>query len=93
MIVRHALRNALVPTITVLAQDFGFLIGGIVAIETIFAYPGLGRLLIFALQRQDLPLMQAAILVLTAVFCLANLAADLLYGVVNPRIRYGGAVG
>ena len=88
----HALRNALVPTITVLAQDFGFLIGGIVAIETIFAYPGLGRLLIFALQRQDLPLMQAAILVLTAVYCLANLAADLLYGVANPRIRYGGAV-
>ena len=93
VIIRHALRNALVPTITVLAQDFGFLIGGIIAIETIFAYPGLGRLLIFALQRQDLPLMQAAILVLTAVFCLANLAADLLYGVVNPRIRYGGAVG
>ena len=92
VIVRHALRNALLPTITVLAQDFGFLIGGIVAIETIFAYPGLGRLLIFALQRQDLPLMQAAILVLTAVFCLANLGADLLYGVVNPRIRYGGAV-
>jgi peptide/nickel transport system permease protein len=92
VIVRHALRNALVPTITVLAQDFGFLIGGIVAIETIFAWPGLGRLLIFALQRQDLPLMQAAILVLTAVFCLANLMADLLYGVANPRIRYGGAV-
>lgn len=92
VIVRHALRNALIPTITVLAQDFGFLIGGIVAIETVFAYPGLGRLLIFALQRQDLPLMQAAILVLTAVYCLANLAADLLYGVANPRIRYGGAV-
>jgi peptide/nickel transport system permease protein len=92
VIVRHALRNALLPTITVLAQDFGFLIGGIVAIETVFAYPGLGRLLIFALQRQDLPLMQAAILVLTAVFCVANLAADLLYGVVNPRIRHGGAV-
>jgi peptide/nickel transport system permease protein len=92
VIVRHALRNALVPTITVLAQDFGFLIGGIVAIETVFAYPGLGRLLIFALQRQDLPLMQAAILVLTAVFSLANLCADLLYGVANPRIRHGSAV-
>ena len=92
VIVRHALRNALLPTITVLAQDFGFMIGGIVAIETIFAYPGLGRLLIFALQRQDLPLMQAAILVLTGVFCVANLVADLLYGVANPRIRHGGAV-
>jgi len=92
VILRHALRNALLPTITVLAQDFGFLIGGIVAVETVFAYPGLGRLLIFSLQRQDLPLMQAAILVLTAVYCLANLAADLLYGVVNPRIRYGASI-
>jgi len=89
VITRHALRNALLPTITVLAQDFGFLIGGIVAVEAIFAYPGLGRLLIFSLERQDLPLMQSAILVLTAVYCLANLGADLLYGVFNPRIRYG----
>ena len=81
VILRHALRNALLPSITVLAQDFGFLIGGIVAVETVFAYPGLGQLLIFSMQRQDLPLMQAAILVLTAVYCLAN-----------PRIRYGGAL-
>jgi peptide/nickel transport system permease protein len=92
VILRHALRNALIPSITVLAQDFGFLIGGIVAVETVFAYPGLGRMLVEALQRQDLPVMQAAILVLTGVFCLANLTADLLYGVVNPRIRYGAAV-
>jgi peptide/nickel transport system permease protein len=93
VILRHALRNALIPSITVLAQDFGFLIGGIVAVETVFAYPGLGRMLVGALERQDLPVMQAAILVLTGVYCLANLAADLLYGVVNPRIRYGGSVG
>lgn len=93
VVTRHALRNALLPTITVLAQDFGFLIGGIVAVEAIFAYPGLGRLLVFALERQDLPLMQAAILVLTAAYCLANLGADLLYGVANPRIRYGGSLG
>jgi peptide/nickel transport system permease protein len=92
VIVRHALRNALLPTITVLAQDFGFLIGGIVAVEAIFAYPGVGQLLIFALNRQDLPVMQSAILVLTAIYCLANLGADLLYGVANPRIRYGGGV-
>jgi peptide/nickel transport system permease protein len=93
VILRHALRNALIPTITVLAQDFGYLIGGIVAIETVFVYPGLGQLLMFALQRQDLPVMQAAILILTGVFCISNLIADLLYGVINPRIRYGGAVG
>ena len=92
VILRHALRNALIPSITVLAQDFGFLIGGIVAVETVFAYPGLGRMLVEALQRQDLPVMQAAILVLTGVYCLANLMADLLYGVANPRIRYGRSI-
>jgi peptide/nickel transport system permease protein len=92
VILRYALRNALIPSITVLAQDFGFLIGGIVAVEVVFAYPGLGRLLVGALERQDLPVMQAAILVLTGVYCLANLSADLLYGVANPRIRYGGSV-
>jgi peptide/nickel transport system permease protein len=92
VVTRHALRNALLPTITVLAQDVGFLIGGIVAVETIFAYPGIGRLLVYALERHDLPLMQAAILVLTAVQCLANLGADLFYAVFNPQIRYGRAV-
>jgi peptide/nickel transport system permease protein len=92
VVTRHALRNALLPTITVLAQDVGFLIGGIVAVETIFAYPGVGRLLVYALERHDLPLMEAAILVLTAVQCLANLTADLLYTFFNPQIRYGRAV-
>ena len=92
VVTRHALRNALLPTITVLAQDVGFLIGGIVAVETIFAYPGIGRLLVYALERHDLPLMEAAILVLTAVQCFANLAADLLYALFNPQIRYGRAV-
>jgi peptide/nickel transport system permease protein len=92
VVLRHALRNALMPAITVLAQDFGFLIGGIVAVEAIFAYPGIGRMLIFSLERQDLPMMQAAILMLTGVFCVANLCADLLYAVVNPRIRYGGSI-
>jgi len=92
VVTRHALRNAVLPTITVLAQDVGFLIGGIVAVETIFAYPGIGRLLVYALERHDLPLMEAAILVLTAVQCLANLAADLLYAFFNPQIRYGRAV-
>src|SRR5271169_3955036 len=92
VVTRHALRNALLPTITVLAQDVGFLIGGIVAVETIFAHPGVGRLLVYALERHDLPLMEAAILVLTAVQCLANLTADLLYGFFNPRIRYGRSV-
>jgi peptide/nickel transport system permease protein len=90
---RHALRNALLPTITVLAVDVGILIGGIVVVETVFAYPGLGRLLIFAIEHRDLPLLQAGMLVVTAVYALANLAADLLYAWANPRIRYGRAAG
>jgi len=91
VIVRHALRNALLPTITVLAIDVGVLIGGIVVIETVFSYPGLGRLLIFAIERHDLPLIQAAILIVAAIYCVSNLIADLLYAYLNPKIRYGGA--
>ena len=89
---RHALRNALVPTITVLAIDVGLLMGGIVVVETVFSYPGLGRLLIFAIEQKDIPMVQAGILCVTAVYALANLAADLLYAFFNPRIRYGNAV-
>ena len=63
VLLRHALRNALLPTITVLAIDVGLLIGGIVVVETVFSYPGLGRLLMFAIERHDLPLIQASILV------------------------------
>jgi peptide/nickel transport system permease protein len=88
----HALPNALLPAITVLAIDIGILIGGIVVVESVFAYPGLGRLLIFAIENRDLPLLQAGVLVVTAIYALANLAADLLYAAVNPRIRYGGTV-
>jgi peptide/nickel transport system permease protein len=89
---RHALRNALVPTITVLAIDVGLLMGGIVVVETVFSYPGLGRMLIFAIEQKDIPLVQAGILTITAVYALANLAADLAYAFFNPRIRYGNAV-
>jgi peptide/nickel transport system permease protein len=93
VIMRHALRNALLPTITVLAVDIGWLIGGIVVVESVFSYPGLGRTMIFALERHDLPLIQASILIVTAIYCFANLAADLLYAFFNPKIRYGNAIG
>lgn len=86
---RHALRNALPPTITILAIDAGILIGGIVVVETVFAYPGLGRLLVFAIERRDLPLLQAGMMVLTAIYAVANLIADISYALLNPRIRYG----
>ncbi|HZS81452.1 MAG TPA: ABC transporter permease [Stellaceae bacterium] len=91
VLLRHALRNALLPTITVLAIDVGWLIGGVVVVEAVFAYPGIGRLLIFAIQHHDLPLIQASILVIAAIYCLANLIADLLYAYFNPKIRYGRA--
>ena len=89
VVLRHALRNALLPTITVLALDFGRLMGGIVVVETIFAYPGLGRLVVFSIQNRDIPTLQAAILVVAAIYAFANLVADLLYAVLNPRIRFG----
>ncbi|OYW67890.1 MAG: ABC transporter [Bosea sp. 12-68-7] len=89
IVLRHALRNALLPTITVLALDFGRLMGGIVVIETVFAYPGLGRLVVFSIQNRDLPTLQAAILVVAAIYALANLLADLLYARLNPKIRFG----
>jgi peptide/nickel transport system permease protein len=93
VVMHHALRNALLPTITVLALDFGRLMGGIVVVETIFAYPGLGRLIVFSIQNRDLPTLQAAILVVAAVYALASLLADLLYARFNPKIRFGRNVG
>jgi peptide/nickel transport system permease protein len=88
---RHALPNALLPAITILAIDLGLLIGGVVVVETVFAYPGLGRLLVFAIEHHDLPLLQAGMMVVTTIYALANLAADVSYAVLNPRIRVGGA--
>jgi peptide/nickel transport system permease protein len=85
---QHAAPNAMLPAITILAIDFGLLIGGVVVIESVFAIPGLGRLLVFAIEHHDLPLLQAGMLVLTTIYALANLAADLAYAALNPRIRY-----
>lgn len=87
VMVRHVLRNALLPTITVIAISFGWLISGLIVIENVFNYPGLGRLLAFAIDRRDFPLLQALALVTVLGFALANLAADLLYAYLNPRIR------
>jgi peptide/nickel transport system permease protein len=88
---RHALPNGLLPSITILAVDLGILIGGVVVIESVFAYPGLGRMLLFAIEQHDLPLLQAGMMVVTAIYALANLIADMLYAVLNPRIRVGAA--
>jgi peptide/nickel transport system permease protein len=87
VIVKHVLRNALMPTITVIAISFGWLISGLIVIENVYNYPGLGRLLVFAIDRRDLPLLQAVTLLTVLGFALANLLADLLYAALNPRIR------
>jgi peptide/nickel transport system permease protein len=89
VIVRYALRNALIPTVTILAIDVGWLIGGIVVVEAVFSYPGLGSLLVYSIERHDLPLIQAILLLIAVVYCVSNLIADLLYGFLNPKIRYG----
>ncbi|NJN18747.1 MAG: ABC transporter permease [Oscillochloris sp.] len=89
VIVRHVLRNALLPTITVIAISLGWLISGLIVVENVFNYPGLGRLLTFAIDRRDLPLLQAISMITVLIFALSNLAADLLYAWLNPRIRLG----
>ncbi len=87
VVTRHVLRNALLPAITVTAISLGWLLSGLVVVENVFNYPGLGRLLIFAIDRRDLPLLQAIALLAALSFALSNLAADVLYALLNPRIR------
>ena len=82
---RHCLRNGLSTTITVLALDLGFIMGSIVVIEEIFAYPGIGRLTIFAIGDRDIPLIQATTLVIAAVYIVANIIADLIHVALNPK--------
>jgi peptide/nickel transport system permease protein len=84
----HAVRNALIPVVTMLGLQFGALLGGALITETIFAWPGMGRLLIQAIYNRDYPLAQAAILWLALIFVAVNLLVDLLYGALDPRIRY-----
>jgi ABC-type dipeptide/oligopeptide/nickel transport system permease component len=87
VVVRHALRNALIPTVTVIGLQFGNLLAGAVITETVFAWPGVGRLLVDAIKYRDFPVVQATILVLATMFVVVNLLVDLLYFVLDPRIR------
>lgn len=87
VIVKHVLRNALLPTITVVSISFGWMIGGLIVIENVFSYPGLGRLMTNAVERKDIPLMQSVVMVTIFFFAAANLVADVAYGLLNPRIR------
>jgi peptide/nickel transport system permease protein len=88
VIFKHVLRNALLPTITVIAISMGWLIGGLVVIEQVFNYPGLGRELVQAVKSKNIPLIQALVLLTVFFYAFANLIADLLYGMLNPRIRF-----
>lgn len=90
VLTKHVLRNSLLPTVTVVAMGIGWLIGGLIVTEAVFGYPGVGRLLIYGIQRRDLILIQAISMLIVAVYSFSNLAADILYGILNPRIRLGG---
>lgn len=85
---KHALRNALLPTITIVALDVGYLLGGIIVVEEIFALPGIGRQLIVAIQGRDLPAIQAGALIMAATYCIANFIADMAYAWLDKRIQY-----
>jgi ABC-type dipeptide/oligopeptide/nickel transport system permease component len=89
VLLKHALRNAAIPILTIVALQFGGLLGGAVITETVFAWPGVGRLAVNAVQQRDFPLVQAVTLVIALAFSLINLAVDLLYVALNPRIRLG----
>ena len=85
---RHVLPNSLAPAVAVISLDIGYLLGGIIVVEEIFAWPGLGRLLIYALENRDLPVIQAITLLLATVYALSNLLSDLVIAALDPRVRY-----
>ncbi len=88
VLLRHTLRNALLPVVTIVALDVGYLLGGIIVVEEIFAVPGIGRQLLVAIQSRDLPAMQAGALIMAATYAVANFLADLAYAMLDRRIRY-----
>ncbi|RLA81734.1 MAG: glutathione ABC transporter permease GsiC [Deltaproteobacteria bacterium] len=90
VILKHALRNALIPIVTVLGLQFGALLSGAIITENVFSWPGIGTLLITAVEARDYPLVQGCVLFISIVYVAVNLAVDLLYGFIDPRIRYGG---
>jgi peptide/nickel transport system permease protein len=87
VIMRHAFRNALLPLVTLLGLEFGFLLSGVVVTETVFSWPGVGRLVFNAITQRDIPLVQAAVVVFSMMFIALNLLVDLVYAQLDPRIR------
>ncbi len=88
VIAKHCLRNALIPVVTMMGLQFGFLLGGSIVVEAVFNWPGLGRLLVDSVQMRDYPVIQTLVLLFSLEFILINLVVDVLYGYINPTIRY-----
>jgi len=84
---RHVVRNSMLPTITVVSVQVGYLVGGLLVVETLFAYPGIGQLTLESANGHDLPTLEACVLMIAIIYCFANLIADLAYGILNPRVR------
>ncbi|XWX03920.1 ABC transporter permease [Aggregatilineales bacterium SYSU G02658] len=89
VVFRHAFRNALIPVVTILGLEFGFLLSGVVVTETVFSWPGVGRLVFNAITQRDIPVVQASVVIFSLVFVTLNLMVDLLYARLDPRIRIG----
>lgn len=87
VVVNHALRNAWLPVVTMIGLEFGFLLGGVVVIETVFSWPGIGRLVFNAINQRDIPVVQAAVIVLSLIFIALNLIVDLVYARIDPRVK------
>jgi peptide/nickel transport system permease protein/oligopeptide transport system permease protein len=88
IVYRHVLRNALIPIITVLGLDLATLLGGAIITETIFSWPGLGRLIIYSIEARDYPVVQAAVFIVALAYILINFTVDVLYAYINPRVRF-----
>jgi ABC-type dipeptide/oligopeptide/nickel transport system permease component len=91
VIARHALKNALIPVVTIIGIQFGILLGGAVVTESVFAYPGIGRLIVTAILNRDYPVVQATLMLVVLIFLVANTLVDLLYGYLDPRVRVGAS--
>ncbi|EWG09981.1 ABC transporter permease [Cytobacillus firmus] len=89
VIMKHAFRNALIPVVTIVGLQFGNLLGGAIVTETVFAWPGIGRLVITAISQRDFPVVQGCVLMIALIFALINLIVDILYAIINPKIQQG----
>jgi peptide/nickel transport system permease protein len=87
VVMRHAFRNALIPFVTIVGLEFGFLLSGVVVTETVFSWPGVGRLVFNAINQRDIPVVQASVVIFSLLFVLLNLAVDVVYTMIDPRIR------